>query len=218
MPVWRRRVTAAAFFALLALVTELTGRSITVRLDRALHVVPLTAQTTPYYPFVLAGIRVLAALMLAAVAWRLIRAHVTAAAGERLLRAVGQRHLGAPKLRLRLTPELWLVSFGATALWFLIQNDAERMSEGRWPLLGPWLHTYALPVFAVLAVLLALGWSLVRDWLAEVEEYAAATIARVCRVLRAEASSARPQRPCDVRPPRRLFGLDFESRPPPLSA
>jgi len=214
----RRRSTQAAVFSLLALVTELTGRSITVRLDRAFHVAPLAAPMAPYYPFLLAAARLLAALALAGVAWRLVRAHATATAGESLLRAVGQRRFRPPRLRLTLTPRLWLASFGATALWFLVQNDAERLSEGRWPLLGPWLHTYALPVFAVLAVLLAVAWGAVRNWLVEVERYAAATFARVCRVIRGESSVQRRNRPCDDLAPRHLFGVVFESRPPPLPA
>ena len=118
-----------------------------------------------------------------------------------------------------MTPRLWLASFAATSLWYLLQNDTERVSQGRWPLFAPWLHTYALPVFAVLAVLLALGWGAVRDWLAEVERYAADTLARVCRILRGPRRAAAPgPRAADVRAPRRLFGIAFESRPPPLPA
>jgi hypothetical protein len=207
----------AAVFALLALVCELTGRSVTVRLDRALHVSPLAAPMTSYYPFLLAGIRVVAALALARVAWRLVRAHGTASAGEALLRALGQTRARAPRLRFRLTARLWLGSFGATALWFLIQNDAERLSEGRWPLLAPWLHTYALPVFAVLSVLFALGWGIARDWLEEVEAYAAAVVARVFRALRPVAVLPSQRLSSDSCGPRRLFGAVFESRPPPLS-
>jgi hypothetical protein len=212
----RRTSTQRAVFALLALVCELTGRSVTTRLDRLLHVTPLAAPMTSYYPFLLAAIRVVAALALAGVAWRLLRAHGIATAGEALMRAVGQRRVGAPRLQIRLTPQLWLASFGATALWFLIQNDAEQVSEGRWPLLAPWLHTYALPVFAVLSVLLALGWSIGRDWLDEVEAYAAAIVARVCRALRPTATVPTRRRFCDERAPRQLFGAAFQSRPPPL--
>ena len=219
MRVWRRRLTGAGAFALLALVTELTGRSITLRIDRAFHVMRLAPPSTPYYPFLLAGIRAVAALALAAVAWRIVRAHVIAAAGQRLLRAAGHRHLGIPRVRLTLSAERWLLAFGATSLWYLLQNDGWRVvSAGRWPMLAPWLHTYALPVFAVLSVLLSLGWGAVRDWLAEVESYTAATIARVCRILRGHAAPQRRPRPASIRAPRLLFGLDFESRPPPLAA
>jgi hypothetical protein len=205
-------------FALLALVTELTGRSVTGRLDRAFHVRPLAAPAAPYYPFLLAGIRLVAALALAAIAWRLLRAHATASAGEKVLRAFGQRRVRRPAFRLVLTFRLWLASFGATSLWFLIQDDFDRVSQGHWPLLAPWLHTYALLVFAVLSVLFALAWGAVRTWLHEVERFAAHTWERVCRVL----SGARPAPVRAVRvsdlPPRHRFGVVFESRPPPLSA
>jgi hypothetical protein len=214
----RRRRTEVAVFALLALVAELTGRSITVRLDGRLHVSPLAASVAPYYPFLLAGIRLLAALALAAIAWRLVRAHATAHAGEALMRTLGQRGARAPQLRLRLSPRLWLAAFGATSLWYLLQDDANRASEGRWPLLAPWLHTYALPVFAVLAVFLAIGWAAVRDWLHDVERYAAATLAFAYRVLRREAPAPAYRRPRDDRAPRDLFGASFESRPPPFPA
>jgi hypothetical protein len=214
----RRRRTEVAVFALLALVTELTGRSITARLDRAFHVTPLATPRTSYYPFLLAGIRVLGALALAAVVCRIVRAHVTASAGEAVLRTIGHRGLRRPQLRLALSLRLWAASFGATALWFLIQDDADRLSEGRWPVLAPWLHTYALLVFAVLAVLFALAWGAVRQWLQDVEQYAAATLARVCRVLRGEASAPRRSDRYDDHAPRHIFGAAFESRPPPIPA
>jgi len=191
----RRRLQAGAAFALLALVVELTGRAITARVDAAVNVAPLATPTTPYYPFLLAGIRALAALLVAVVVWRAVRAHAAAAAGERLLGRMGSRR---PRLRLALSPRLWAYSFAATSLWFLVQDDAVRLSTGRWPLLAPWLHTYALPVFAVCSLLLALGWGAVRSWLADVERYAASTLARATRLLRAAALPAK----------RRLVGDD----------
>jgi len=214
----RRRTMAVAAFALLALVAELVGRSATLRIDRALSVKPLATTTTRYYPFLLIGVKVVAAFAAAALAWRLLRAHAMAAAANRLLATIGHRRPGyLPRLRLRLSPRLWLASFVATSLWYLLQNDAEPVSHGRWPLLAPWLHTSALPVFAVLAIPLALGWGAVRDWLADVEGYAAATFARARRILR-PVTRFRGPRPDDDRAPRRLFGLAFESRPPPLRA
>ena len=220
MGVWRRRLTGAAAFALLALVAELTGRSIIFRLDRAFHVVPLAEPTTRYYPFLLAGVRTVAALLLAAVAWRLVRAHATAAAGERLLGAFGHRHRGMPRLRLRLEPRLWLTSFAATSLWYLVQNDAEPVTQGRWPLFAPWLHTYSLPIFAGVAFVVALVWRFA-SWLYEVEDYAVRTFARVRRILTAALTPSTlraPSRAADDAAPRRRFGLSFESRPPPLPA
>jgi hypothetical protein len=218
MPFRQRWLVRPMQFGLMALVAEVTGRSITVRLDRAFHVMPLAAPETPGYPFLLAGIRTVAALAVAAVAWRLVRAHATATAGERLLHAVGGPRACAPRLRVRLSARLWLISFAATALLFLVQSDGEGISQGRWPLLAPWLHTYALPVFAVLAVAVTLGWGLVRDWVSEVERYAAVTFARAYRVVRAASVQLRRSRPHGDRAPRQLFGLAFESRPPPLRA
>ena len=210
----RRRLQAVAAFALLALLVELTGRELTSRLDGAFNVAPLATPTTPYYPLLLAGIRALAALLVAAVVWRAVRAHGAASAGERLLGRIGRR----PRLRVSLSLRLWAYSFAATSLWFLIQDDAMRLSTGRWPLLAPWLHTYALPVFAVCSLLLALGWGAVRSWLADVERYAASTLARATRLLRAAAPPVRRRLAGDERAPRRLHGLIFESRPPPLPA
>ena len=214
MELSRRRVTAGAAFALLALAVELTGRAVTARLDGALNVAPLAAPTTPYYPFLLAGVRALAALVVAVVVWRALRLHAAAVAGERLLGRIGRR----PRLRLTLSLRLWMYSFVATSLWFLVQDDAVRLSTGRWPLLAPWLHTYALPVFAVCSLLLAVGWGAVRSWLADVERYAATTLARAKRLLRAAALPVRRRPSGDERAPRRLHGIVFESRPPPLPA
>src|SRR5262249_56847829 len=61
----RRRWAQAAMFGLLTLVAELTGRSITHRLDHRVRVEPLAAPMAPSYPFLLAGVRVVAALALA---------------------------------------------------------------------------------------------------------------------------------------------------------
>jgi hypothetical protein len=210
----RRRFKAGAAFALLALVVELTGRTITARLDGALNVAPLATPTTRYYPFLLAGIRALAALLVAAVVWRAVRAHAAAAAGERLLGRIGRR----PRLRVTLSLRLWAYAFAATSLWFLVQDDAMRLSTGRWPLFAPWLHTYALPVFAVCSLLLAIGWGAVRSWLDDVERYAASTLARATRLLRVTAPPLRRRFAGDERAPRRLHGVVFESRPPPLRA
>ena len=210
----RRRVQAGAAFALLALLVELTGRAITDRLGGALNVEPLATPTTSYYPFLLAGVRALAALLVAVVVWRAARAHAAAAAGERLLGRIGRR----PRFRVTLSPRLWAYSFASTSLWFLAQDDAVRVSTGRWPLLAPWLHTYALPVFAVCSLLLALGWGAVRSWLADVEHYAATTLARAAKLLRAATVPVRRRSAGDDRAPRALHGLLFESRPPPLPA
>jgi hypothetical protein len=85
-------------------------------------------------------------------------------------------------------------------------------------LLSPWLHTSALPVFAVLAVLVAVVWGAVAGWLAEYERFAKETVAHAYRVTR--SPQAQPiAHSADARTtPRQLFGLAFESRPPPAPA
>jgi hypothetical protein len=104
-----------------------------------------------------------------------------------------------------------------TATIYLVQTDVERLSAGRWPLLGPWLHSSALPAFAVLAVLMAILWRSVAAWLSDYESYADELVARAQRL--AASWLPRPPKPRDwAAPPRRLFGLAFESRPPPFPA
>jgi hypothetical protein len=212
----RRR--GLATFGLLVVVTEVTGRSFTARVDRALHVAPLANSDAAYYPFLLVAVKVVTAFALAALLARAMRARETADAGGRLLQAVGQRHGGsAPRLRATLSPRIWLGSFVATSIVYLLQADIEGAAAGRWPLFSPWLHTYALPVFAALSVLGAFAWRFAR-WLYDVEDFADRTLERVRRILTA-ATSPRPAyaRPGDDAAPRRRFGLAFESRPPPLA-
>jgi hypothetical protein len=113
---------------------------------------------------------------------------------------------------------VWAGSFAATSVVYLVHADTENAVAGRWPVLAPWLHTYALPVFAVLAVLVALAWRLA-GFLHEIEEFADRTLERVRRVLApVERVRQRHARADDDTEPRRRFGLAFESRPPPLAA
>jgi hypothetical protein len=213
-----QRVSAGLAFALLALIAELAGRSLTHRLNVGRHVDSAPYSGAEYYPFLLAAVKLGVALLLARLAWRFVRAHAAARAGRRVLAAVGKDAAPLPRLRLDLSPRLWALAFLTTSSFYLVQNDAEQASSGRWPLLAPWLHSSALPVFAVLAVLVALAWSAVASWLREYERYAEDTCARAGRVGR----RAEPPRVPHARPvapaPRELFGLAFESRPPPLPA
>lgn len=212
----RRR--GIATFALLVLVGEVLGQSATSRVDRALHVAPLAPSGASYYPFLLVGAKVAAALILAALLARLMRAHAAADAGQRLLGRLGERR-ERPRLEIGLSPRVWTVSFAATSLVYLVHMDAEGLAAGRWPLLSPWLHTYALPIFAALSVLIALAWSLAR-WVHAVEDYGRRTLERARLILTAglRPVRSRRRRPVDDRGPRRRFGLAFESRPPPLAA
>jgi hypothetical protein len=206
-------------FALLALVAELAGRGLTHHINIGRHVASPSYAGADYYPFLLAGVKVGIALLLARLAWRFARARAAARTGRRLLVAVGVRRARpTPRVRIALSPRLWLASFVVTTLIYLVQTDAEELSAGRWPLLGPWLHTSALPVFAVLSVVVALLWGIVAHWLVEYERFAQATVAHARRVAKA-APGLSIRRAADARAtPRRLFGLAFESRPPPALA
>jgi hypothetical protein len=208
-----QRLFSGLAFGLLALVAELAGRSLTHRVDVGRHVATPSYAQTDYYPVLLAVVKFGIALLLARLVWRVLRARSIEAAGLRLLG--GQARL--PRLRIRLSLRLWLLFFAFTSVLYLVQRDAEGAELGRWPLLSPWLHSSALPAFAVIGVVCAIAWSAVRTWLADYEEHAQATASRAMLwVGHAPVRVARPRTPV-VTPPRHIFGLAFESRPPPLS-
>ena len=209
------RALAAAAFGLLALVAELAGRSLTHRIDIGRHVESPSYSGADYYPFLLAFVKVGIALLLARLAWRFVRARATARAAKHVLGAV--RHRPVPRLRLELSPRLWALTFATTSLLYLLQTDVEGISTGRWPLVAPWLHSSALPVFAVLAVVVALVYGAVARWLSEYERYAADAAEHARRIVTARPEP-RPHAAFVELAPRRLFGLAFESRPPPLAA
>jgi hypothetical protein len=209
-----QRLFSVLAFGLLALVAELAGRSLTHQVNIGRHVATPSYAHTDYYPILLAVVKGGIALLLGRLLWRVLRARSAERAGLRLLG--GSARL--PKVRFVLSPRLFLAFFAVTSVIFLVQSDAERADAGRWPLLAPWLHSSALPAFAVLSVLCAVVWAAVRGWLAEYEEYAQATVARALRL--AGRSVLRAPRPSVTvaAPPRRVFGHAFESRPPPLAA
>jgi hypothetical protein len=210
-----QRLSAALAFGLLALTAELAGRSLVNRIDLGRHIEAPSYSDSGYYPILLVAVKLWIAALLARLLWRFLRAHLAAGAARRLVSRMGkQAPHRFPKLRLGLSPRLWLLCFAVTATFFLVQSDVQRVSEGRWPLLGPWLHSSALPVFAVLSVLMAIAWRAVRHWLAEYERYAAQAVARAERV--DDPPPAARAKACRSRAPRALFGLAFESRPPPL--
>ena len=209
----RRR--GLATFGVLVACAEVAGRSVSSHVDGALQVHPLASPDTAYYPFLLVGVKIVGALMLAALLARWLRAWAAADAGRRLLVTAGHRHVRSPRLRPGLSLRVWAAAFASTSLLYLVHLDADRAIAGRWALFDPWLHTYALPVFAVLAVLIAAVWRLA-GWLYEIEEFAHRALERVRRIL-AAPKRLRPRypRPADDSGPRRRFGLAFESRPPP---
>src|SRR5437764_11385987 len=196
--------------ALLALVAELLGRSLSHRLDVGRHVAAPSYSGADYYPILLAVVKVSVALMLARLAWRFVKA-------SRLLAAYGSLGEGCRRrVRIELSPRLWLGSFLATSAIYLVQTDAEGISNGRWPLLGPWLHSSALPVFAVLSVVVAVLYRAAEQWLSEYETYALAAAANAAREV--VAPSLPRASLADLNTPRALFGLALESRPPPPPA
>jgi hypothetical protein len=213
----RRR--GVATFAVLVVVAEVAGRALTAHVDGALNVQPLARPNSSYYPFLLVGVKIAGALTLAALVARGLRAWAAADAGRRLLAAAGHRHgPRSPRLRPSLSLRVWLAAFVATSCAYLVHIDADSAAAGRWSLFNPWLHTYALPVFAVLAVLVALVFGLAR-WLHEIEDYAHRTLERARRILGLSLRvRLRHAPPTDDAAPRRRFGLAFESRPPPLPA
>jgi len=213
----RRR--GIATFVVLVACAEVAGRALTRHVDRALHVAPLASPDTSYYPFLLVGVKAVGALTLAALAARALRAWAAADAGRRLLAASGHAHeTPSPRLRPGLSLRVWVAAFASTSLLYLVHADVESAAAGRWPLFSPWLHTYALPVFALLAVLVALAWRLA-GFLHEIEAFADRTLERVRTVLaRVERVRQRHDRADNDTAPRRRFGLSFESRPPPLTA
>ena len=218
---WARkhaRLLSALAFCLLALVAELAGRALTAWIDVGRHIgTPGAAAGADYYPFLLVGVKLGIALLLARLVWRVARARRTERAAVLTLRRARVSIASAPKPRIQLSPRLWLAFFVVTSLIYLVQADAESAAAGRWAHLAPWLYSSALPVFAVLAVGLALVWRVVQRWLAAYERFAEAVAAEARRVV-TRAASVRPRAGAAVRPPRRLHGLCFESRPPPLPA
>jgi hypothetical protein len=206
-------------FAVLVACAEVAGRALTRHVDSALHVAPLASPDTSYYPFLLVGVKAVGALTLAALAARALRAWAAADAGRRILAAAGHAHdTPSPRLRPGLSLRVWAAAFVSTSLVYLVHADTESAVAGRWPVFAPWLHTYALPVFAVLAVLVALAWRLA-GFLHEIEAFADRTLERVRSVLaRVERVRQRHPHADDDTAPRRRFGLAFESRPPPLAA
>jgi hypothetical protein len=212
------RILAWLAFGVLALAAEIIGRSLTHRFDLGRHVGAPSYRDANYYPMFLLGVKLAVALMLARLAWRFARARAAARAGRRVLAAVGKRARRTPRVRIELSPRLWLACFVLTSTIYLFQTDVEQLSEGRWPLLAPWLHSSALPAFAVVSVLMAVAWRAVAEWLSEYESYAEELVAEASRLsLRTRETIAWPAAE-DRTAPRRLFGLVFESRPPPLPA
>lgn len=208
----RRRQLAAGALLVGVLAGEVAGRWLTTHL-------PLVGQAPQrghggmdLWPGIVIAAKVGLALVLARLAWRLVKAHRVASAGERLLRvaALGRTR---PAPAIGLSPRVWLVSFGAMSVLYLVPTSTEEVATG-WPLLAPWLHTQALPVFAVLAVVVAVLWRTLSRWLAALESYGE-RLRRLFPPLRTPLARRLVSGPLS-RSPRALYGSSFDSRPPPL--
>ena len=210
-----QRLLSALAFGLLAVLTELVGAGLTHRIDLGRHVRSPSYSHAAYYPAVLAVVKVGIALLLASLLWRMLRAHAIERAARRVAGAVTG---DVPRVRIALSPRLWFAIFALTATTYLVHADLDHVASGRWALFFPWVHSSALPVFAVVSVLLAVLWSAVQRWLADYERFAedAARLARHLRRSLPPATSF-PRIVLAV-PPRRRFGLVLDSRPPPASA
>src|SRR5207245_10213011 len=115
----RRRhqvLLARLALGLLALIAELVGRSLTHRINIGRHVASPSYSGTDYYPILLIVVKAGVALMLARLAWRFAKARATARAARRLLRAQGLvSGRRAPRMRLEISPRLWLAAFLVTS-------------------------------------------------------------------------------------------------------
>lgn len=213
-----RQIVSLAEFALLLVAAELAGRSLIAWIDLGRHVAPPSVLSSAAYHLLLAAVKVGLALAVARLGWRLARARASARAAERVLAVLGHGTLSPPRLRPRLSPLLWAGVFASTSAVFLLESQAAGGGGDGAGVFAPLVHTAALPVFAVLAVLVVVVWSALRGYVRDCERYAEAAMSRAGR-LRAAAGLHRPG-PFAIgsRPPRRLFGLSFQSRPPPLLA
>jgi hypothetical protein len=210
-----QRLLSALAFGVLALAAELGGASLTHRIDLGRHVHSPSYSHSVWYPAVVGGVKVGISLLCAFLLWRILRAHAIELAARRVAGRVGG---DVPRVRLTLSPRLALAFFAVTAITYLAHLDADRIASGRWALFFPWVHSSALPVFAVLSVLMSVVCNAVLRWLADYEQYAD-DVARLARSLvRARPEPVRFPRTRHAVPPRRLFGFVLDSRPPPLPA
>jgi hypothetical protein len=206
---------ACLALGLLVLIAEIVGRSLTHRLDLGRHVGRVSYAQAEYYPFLLAAVKVGAALMLARIAWRFAKARAAERTAARIAAAVGVRlHRPAPRVRIELSWRLWLVAFLGTAAIYLVHADLEQPQGSPF---APWLHSSALPVFAVLAVVVAVLFRGVERWLGDYERLAADAVAFVRKLFVHSPPVAAPH-VADADAPRRIHGIVFESRPPPAVA
>ena len=211
----RRRQLAAGALLVAVLAGEVAGRWLITQIPFAAHVPQRAHGGVDAWPAIVVATKFGLALVLARLTWRLIRARRVVRAGERLLR-IPRRQARRPRPELGLSPRAWLVSFTAMSGLYVLPTSTGEIGIGCWPLVAPWLHTPALPVFAVIAVVVALAWRTVSRWLTALERYGE-RLEGLARRVRAPLTLQRFAR-STRRSPRALFGVSFESRPPPAVA
>ena len=194
---------------------EVTGRWLVTRLPLLADVPRRNHGGLDVWPAVVVAAKIGFALLLARLAWRLARARSVFAAAERRL-ATPRPSADRPIPTIGLSPRAWLASFAAMSILYLVPTSGDEISAGCWPLVTPWLHTQALPVFALLAVVIAVLWRTISRWLAALEHYGERLQGLIrsayrCLAVARRVSGAR-------RTPRTLFGVAFQSRPPPSAA
>lgn len=208
-----RRTLAAGAFLVLVLAGEVAGRWTIGQLQFAGHGPDRAHTGLDLWPAAVIGAKVGIALVLARLFWRLVRAHRVARGAEGVLRTLGRRP-SRPRPALRVSWRAWLCSFAAMSFLYVLPTSTGEVTAGCWLLITPWLHTQALPVFAVVAVVVAVLWRTVSHWLADLERYGSRLCELIARSLRPLGLRWRIR--AAVRSPRALFGLAFECRPPPL--
>src|SRR5262252_9446818 len=119
-----QRLLSAVSFGLLAVLAELFGAELTHRIDLGRHVRSPSYSHAAYYPGVLAVVKVGIALLAASLVWRMLRAHAIARAARKVAGAVGGE---VPRVRITLSPRLWLAFFALTATTYLVHADAARI-------------------------------------------------------------------------------------------
>ena len=210
-----QRLFSLVALGLLAVAAELVGAGLVYRIDFGRHVASPSYHDAVYYPALVAGLKIGIALLVGCLLWRVLRARATERTARRVLGVLLE---DAPRVRIVLSPRLCLGFFLVTATTYLVYADVTRLDGGRWALFFPWVHTSALPVFAVLSIVMTLAWGAVERWLTAYERYAESAAARARSLSRHREVRATFPHVVLAVPLRRLFGLVFVSRPPPRTA
>lgn len=88
------------------------------------------------------------------------------------------------------------------------------MSSGCWGVATPWLHSQALPVFALVAVLVAVLWQTTSAWLDSLDRHLVELRQLIRRWFGASQSGWAAT--CSFLALRSVAGLVHAARPPPL--